>query len=77
MLHLIHGIILPMDSISHPWIIRLSMDDYVIHGSVSYISWAKIPPLAHGIHGRYISFMDIVLGPPQDAWASTMQPPKP
>ena len=49
----------------HPWIIRLSMDDYVIHGSVSYISWAKIPPLPHGIHGRYISSMVIVLGPPQ------------
>ena len=32
MLHLIHGIILPMDSISHPWIIRLFMDNYVIHG---------------------------------------------
>ena len=34
------------------------MDDYVIHGSVSYISWAKIPPLPHDIHGRYISSMD-------------------
>ena len=60
MLYAIHGIILPMNRISHSWIIHLSMNGYVIHGSVSYISWAKISPLPHGIHGRYISSMDIV-----------------
>ena len=53
------------------------MDDYVIHGSVSYISWAKIPPLPHGIHGRYISSMDILLGPSQYSHRLSMQPPKP
>ncbi len=26
---------------SHPWTIRLSMDDYVTHGGVVYISWTK------------------------------------
>ena len=44
----------------HPWIIRLSVDDYVIHGSVSYISWAKIPQLPHGIHEYVKLSMDIV-----------------